>query len=182
MASPQKVQNRITMCSCNSISGNIPKRIESQVSNDVCTVVCIAALFTTAQRWESLNVHPSMNRYSVLCPRSGISCSLKKQERQTHTATRMSLKDTVSEIRLPQTLHDPMCVKSRHASMLSRFTATPQTIALQACLSTDPPGQKTGVGCHVLLQRIFLTQGSNPHLLCLLHWQADSLLLSHWGK
>ena len=26
-------------------------------------------------------------------------------------------------------------------------------------------GKNTGVGCHFLLQRIFLTQGSNPHLL-----------------
>ena len=25
------------------------------------------------------------------------------------------------------------------------------------------------------------TQGSNPHLLCLLHWQADSLPLDHLG-
>ena len=31
------------------------------------------------------------------------------------------------------------------------------------------PGKNTGVGCHLLLQGIFLTQGSNPHLLCLLH-------------
>ena len=29
----------------------------------------------------------------------------------------------------------------------------------------------TGVSCHFLLQGIFLTWGSNPHLLCLLHWQ-----------
>ena len=28
-------------------------------------------------------------------------------------------------------------------------------------------------------QWIFLTQGSNPSLLCLLHWQVDSLSLSH---
>ena len=28
-----------------------------------------------------------------------------------------------------------------------------------------------------LLQGIFLTQGLNPHLLSLLHWQVDSLLL-----
>ena len=34
----------------------------------------------------------------------------------------------------------------------------------------------TGVGCHFLLQGIFLHQGLNPHLL---HWQANSLLLSH---
>ena len=32
------------------------------------------------------------------------------------------------------------------------------------------------MGCHFIIQEIFLTQGSN---LCLLHWQADSLLLSH---
>ena len=39
------------------------------------------------------------------------------------------------------------------------------------------PGKNTGVGCHFLLQGIFLTQGLN---LCLLHWQVDSLPLSHW--
>ena len=34
----------------------------------------------------------------------------------------------------------------------------------------DFPDKNTGVGCHFLLQGIFLTQGSN---ICLLHWQAD---------
>ena len=33
-----------------------------------------------------------------------------------------------------------------------------------------------------LLQGIFLTQGSNPHLLCLLHWQMGSLPLAQPGK
>ena len=46
----------------------------------------------------------------------------------------------------------------------------------------DFPGKNTRVGCHFLLQRIFLTQGSNPHLLCLLHWQVSSLPLSHLGS
>ena len=32
----------------------------------------------------------------------------------------------------------------------------------------DSPGKNTGVGCHPLLQGIFLTQGSNRHLLHLL--------------
>ena len=41
----------------------------------------------------------------------------------------------------------------------------------------DSPGKNPGVGCHALLQGIFLTQGSNPHLLCLLYWQAGSLPL-----
>ena len=38
---------------------------------------------------------------------------------------------------------------------------------VQLCDPTDrsPPGKNTGVGCHALLQRIFSTQGSNPHLL-----------------
>ena len=39
----------------------------------------------------------------------------------------------------------------------------------------DSPGKNTGGGCHFLLQGIFLTQGSNPCLLYLLHWQAGSL-------
>ena len=51
----------------------------------------------------------------------------------------------------------------------------------------SPPGssvhgisnKNTGVGCHFLLQEIFPTQGSNPHLL---HWEADSLPVSHHGS
>ena len=41
------------------------------------------------------------------------------------------------------------------------------------------PGKNTGVGCHFLLPGIFPTQGLKPCLLCLLHWQADSLPLCH---
>ena len=44
--------------------------------------------------------------------------------------------------------------------------------------SWDSPGKITGVHCHALLQGIFLTQGSNPHLLRLLHWQVGSLSLA----
>ena len=42
--------------------------------------------------------------------------------------------------------------------------------------------KNTGVDWYFPLQGIFLTQGSNTHLLCLLHWKADSLLLSHLGS
>ena len=42
----------------------------------------------------------------------------------------------------------------------------------------DSPDNNTGVGCHALLQGIFLTQESNPHLFCILHWQAGSLPLA----
>ena len=38
------------------------------------------------------------------------------------------------------------------------------------------------MGCHALLQGIFLTQGCNPHLFCLLHWQVGFLPLAPAGK
>ena len=47
-----------------------------------------------------------------------------------------------------------------------RLFATPWTVAYQAPLSMDFPGNSTGVDCHFFLQGIFQTQGSNtgfPH-------------------
>ena len=46
----------------------------------------------------------------------------------------------------------------------------------------DFSGKNTGVDGHFLLLGIFPTQGLNPPLLCLLHWQADSLPLSLLGS
>ena len=40
--------------------------------------------------------------------------------------------------------------------------------------SCDFSSKNTGVGYHHLLQGTFPTQGSNPCLLCLLHWQVGS--------
>ena len=64
---------------------------------------------------------------------------------------------------------------------------------VQLCgpITCSPPGssvhgifqaRNTGAGHHFLLQATFPTQGSNLHLLCLLHWQADSLPLAPPGK
>ena len=50
-----------------------------------------------------------------------------------------------------------------------RLLATPWTVAHQAPLSVGFSSKNTGVGCRALLQGIFLTQGSNLHLLQLLH-------------
>ena len=41
------------------------------------------------------------------------------------------------------------------------------------------PRHNTGVGCHFLLQGVLPTHSSNLHLL---HWQVDSLPLSHQGN
>ena len=43
----------------------------------------------------------------------------------------------------------------------------------------DSLGKNTGVGCHFVLQGISPTQGSSPYLL---HWQVNSLPLSHQGS
>ena len=52
----------------------------------------------------------------------------------------------------------------------------------QAPLSTGFSRQEHCSGSHALLQGIFPTQGSNPHLLCLLCWQVGSLPLAPPGK
>ena len=48
-------------------------------------------------------------------------------------------------------------------------SVTQETVACQALLLCpwDSPGKDTGVGCHFLLQGIFLTQESNPGLSCI---------------
>ena len=46
----------------------------------------------------------------------------------------------------------------------------------------DSAGKNIGVGCHALLQGIFPTQKSNPHLLCLLHWKVGTLPLEPPGS
>ena len=46
----------------------------------------------------------------------------------------------------------------------------------------DFPGKNTGVGYRAFLQGIFLTQGLNPCLLHLLHWQVCFLSLVPPGK
>ena len=43
----------------------------------------------------------------------------------------------------------------------------------------DFPGKSIGVGCHFLLQGIFLTQGSNPDLS---HCRQMLYHLSHYGS
>ena len=67
--------------------------------------------------------------------------------------------------------------------MFSHFScvwlfATLCTAVHQAHLSMRFSRQVYWSGLHTLLQGIFLTQGSNPCLLCLLYWQMGSLLLT----
>ena len=53
----------------------------------------------------------------------------------------------------------------------SRFSPPEKPYGLEPSGSSvqgDSPRKNTGMGCHILLQGIFATQGSNPCLLCLL--------------
>ena len=69
-----------------------------------------------------------------------------------------------------------ICVCAQSCPTLQPHGLYIATRLLCPCYS---PGKNIEVGCHFLIQGIFLTQGSNPYLLCLLHWQVDSLPLCH---
>ena len=58
-----------------------------------------------------------------------------------------------------------MCVLSRVLLFASPWNVTARLLG-----PWDFPGKNTGVGCHFLLQWIFLTQGSNACLSCIGRW------------
>ena len=82
----------------------------------------------------------------------------------------------------------PCCLHSKQVNQIISCCLCAQSLS-HVWLFCDPinysppessvHGKNTEVGCHFLLQGIFPIQGSNPCLLYLLHWQADSLPLSH---
>ena len=97
------------------------------------------------------------------------------------------VKDPDPKFRTPQpepnpALNSRYANKARHwlllftRSVVSGSLVTPWTVARQAPLSIGFPRQEYWSIPVFLLQGIFLTQGLNLHLL---HWQADSLPLSH---
>ena len=64
-----------------------------------------------------------------------------------------------------------MCVHAQFLSHIHLFVTYEQQPARIPC-PWGFSGKNTGVGCHFLLQEIFPTEGSNPHLL---HQQAVPL-------
>ena len=64
-------------------------------------------------------------------------------------------------------------------SVVSDSFAIPWTVECQAPLSMGFPRQEYWSGLPFILQGIFPSQGSTLHLL---HWQEDSLPLSHEGS
>ena len=70
--------------------------------------------------------------------------------------------------------------------MCTLNSVIPWTVAHLAPPSIEFSRQEYWSGLHFILQGIFPTQGLNPNLWCLLHWQGDSLplllLLSHFSR
>ena len=75
-------------------------------------------------------------------------------------------------------VHTYTCVCAKSLQSWLTNSLRPYGLACQAPLSVGFSRQEYGVSCHAFLQGIFLTQGSNPRLLHLLHWQVGSLLLT----
>ena len=76
------------------------------------------------------------------------------------------------------------CIKRSEVKSLSRVRlfATPWTVAYQTSQSMGFSRQEYWSGLSFPSPGVFPTQGSKPHLSCLLYWQADSLPLCHLGS
>ena len=70
----------------------------------------------------------------------------------------------------------------RHFSCVWLFVTLWTIYPARLLCPWESPGKNTRVGFHALLLGIFPTQGSNPHLLPLLHWRTGSWPLAPPGK
>ena len=117
----------------------------------------------------------SQNLNGIFCRNRTVLKFIWNYKRSQETKAILS-KNKAGSIILPDfKLYYDCCLVAKSCSTLRPHGLDPARLL---CL-WDSPGKKTGVGCHFLLQGIFLTQGSNP---CLLHLLAVSLPLSHQGN
>ena len=117
--------------------------------SEICSVLCTLGLLA------SIMGRLLWSCYTLAGSKSWQSHCMKGRVRQSH------------QVLIPKWLgiKSVLCV---HVHLC------PNLCDLRNCRLLCPwnsPGKNTAVGCHFLLQGIFLTQGSN---LCLLHWQADA--------
>ena len=121
---------------------------------------------------------------TFILPRNPVSCSIKWMSCYLPSGAVMRTRNQAPSIKHPvlNTQHCSRCLVCVCVLSCVRLLATPWTVAHQVPLSMGFPGKNTRVGCHFLLQEIFPTQGSSPHLLRLLHWQVGSLPLMPLGK
>ena len=87
-------------------------------------------------------------------------------------------KNLPCRIGMPKKKH--ICMRGGLVTKACPTLVTPWTVGCQALCPWDSSDKNIRVGCHFLLQGILPTQGSNPLLLHLLHWQAGSSPLTPW--
>ena len=91
------------------------------------------------------------------------------------------LRERISGVRPHYSSHNclPVCIQCVYTKSLQ---SCPTLCNPMNCSLQSPMSKNTGVGCHALPEGIFLPQGPNWPLLCLLHWQMASLPLAPPGK
>ena len=91
----------------------------------------------------------------------------------THTPVSSLRHEPFSAVSVSPRTTEVLCCVLSHSALSESFLY--HGLARQAPLFMGFSGKNTEVGCPALLQGICPTQGSNPHLLGLLPWQAGSL-------
>ena len=76
----------------------------------------------------------------------------------------------------------PVCLGTKSLQSCLTLCDPYRLVSTRLLYPWDSLGKNTRVGCHALLKGIFPTQGSNPPLLFLLHWQVGSLPLAPPGN
>ena len=140
--------------------------LKSYVTNTCTQIFIAAALFIITKKWKQ-SKRPPMDE--------GVNKMWALQTMEYYSAIKAWRSDTLYN----------MDESWKHC-VLSRLSCDSLWLhALQPArllCPRDSPGKNTGMSCHALLQGIFPTQGSNPSLSCLLHWQAGSLPRAQPGE
>ena len=98
-------------------------------------------------------------KFTTKYPSLSLGKVQRRQFREVHGTAFSQVMRNMKHCRLYK--ENFMCVCSTASNSLQPHGLQPSRLLL----SMEFPSKNTGVGCHFLFQRIFLTQGSNPHLL-----------------
>ena len=129
------------------------------------------------EAWAAAGLSPSWLQHSLAMPTSGYCCA------DDHFSSRkITAIDSWTTQAWAAWIYLCMCAQS----LSHIWLCDPMDCSLPgSSVHGDSSGKNTEVVCRFLLQGIFPTQELNPHLLhllSLLHWQEDSLLLCHLGS
>ena len=139
-----------------------------------CPLAMVAS-FSRASSPQSL-LWPSLS--SFWCVLSLIQCEVQSLSRvQVFASQRFNVKGDYKRVWKPEIEHAHCVCVQLWPTLCGSVDYT-----RQAPLSMKFSRQEYWSGLPFLSPGVFPTQGSKPHLLCLLYWQADSLPLCHLGS